>query len=86
MMRICFVCIDKRGIEKILELRKSNQQFIEEDKEAAKEKGISRAAAALESALRSARQAADSLFTESAKKKAAKLLEKAEEYKTGLNF
>ena len=66
--------IDKRGIEKILRLRKDIEQFIKEDKEEAEKEGITQEEAALQSALKSARQAAESLYTESARKKAEQLL------------
>jgi len=66
--------IDKKGIEKILRLRKDVEQFIKEDKERAEKEGITQEEAALQSALKSARQAAESLYTESARKKAEQLL------------
>lgn len=72
--------IDRKGIEKILQLRKDIEQFIKEDKETAEKEGISQAEAAFQSALNSAHQAAESLYTESAKKKAKQLLEEVKSY------
>lgn len=70
--------IDPQGIEKILASRKNVQIFQEEDKKTALEQGISQEEAAWLSALKSGREAADSLLTPAARKKAVELLGRAE--------
>jgi hypothetical protein len=70
--------IDKQGIKKILTIRASEKWAVEEDKKIAQAENISQEKAAWLSALKSAKQAADSLFTESAKNEAKELLEKAQ--------
>ena len=70
--------IDRQGIAKILIIRKNVEVFQKEDEETAKKKQIIPEEAAWTSALQSARQAADSLFTKAAKMKAKQLLQEAE--------
>ncbi len=71
--------IDQKGIEKILAIRKNVDIFKNEDEKTAKKEGISIEAAAWQSALKSGKEAADSLFTKSAKRQAETLLKSAQE-------
>ncbi len=70
--------IDKKGIEKILAIRKNVEVFRKEDEEFAVKEGISAEEAAWRSALKSGKEASVSLFTDSAKNKAKALLKNAE--------
>ncbi len=70
--------IDIRGIEKIMNIRKATEVFIREDQETAAKEGIAQEEAALKSALKSGKEAAESLFTDFAKEKARELLRESE--------
>jgi len=69
--------VDKNGINKILILRKSIDMFINEDKQEANEKNISQEKVAYLSALKSAEEAINSLYTEAARKKGDVLIKEA---------
>lgn len=69
--------IDKQGIDKILAIRENVDIFRDEDIRTAKESGITPKEAAWLSALKSGKEAANSLFTDVAKAKAEKLLDNA---------
>ena len=78
--------ISLRGIQKILTIRENTDVFQEEDEKTAAKEGITVEEARWRSALKSAYEAADSLFTESAKRKAYQFLIEAEEFaKKSLN-
>ncbi|MBP6989699.1 HD domain-containing protein [Candidatus Shapirobacteria bacterium] len=78
--------ISFHGIEKILTIRKNTDIFQEEDEKTAAKEGITIEEARWRSALKSAYEAADSLFSESAKRKANQFLTEMEEFtKKSLN-
>ena len=78
--------ISLHGIEKILTIRKNTDVFKEEDEKIAAKEGTTVEEVRWRSALKSAYEAADSLFTESAKRKANQFLTEAEEFtKKSLN-
>jgi hypothetical protein len=72
--------IDIEGIEKVVVLRSTTPEFIEEDEQAAAAEGSTPRAAAYRSAMQSVRRAADTLFSESARKIAARLVAEAERH------
>jgi hypothetical protein len=69
--------MDIEGVEKVVVLRSTTKQFIEEDEAAAASDGGTPRAAAYRSAMQSVQRAADTLFSETARKIAARLLEEA---------
>ena len=74
--------MDILGIEKVVVLRSTTPEFIEEDeRDAAREGGTPRAAA-YRSAMQSVKRAADTLFSETARNIAARLMAEAERHIT----
>jgi glycerate kinase len=74
--------IDIEGIEKVVVLRQTTTEFIEEDKRVGAAEGITPRAAAYRSAMQSVYRAVDTLFSDTAKKLAAQLVEEAERHVT----
>jgi hypothetical protein len=72
--------IDIGGIEKVVVLRGSTPEFIEEDERTAARDGGTPRAAAYKSAMQSVVRAADTLFSKTARKIAARLMEEAERH------
>ncbi len=72
--------IDVEGVRKVVVLRTNTPQFIEEDKATAAADGGSPRAAAYRSAFQSVQRAADSLYSNTAKKIADRLIEEARLY------
>lgn len=72
--------MDLQGIEKVVVLRSTTPEFVEEDEREAAEIGITRRAAAYHSALRSVRRAAESLYSMTGRRLARKLVDDAERY------
>lgn len=72
--------IDVEGVEKVVMLRRSTPEFMEEDERTAAEEGTTPVAAAYASALLSARRAAGTLFSDIARGIAQRLLREAEEH------
>lgn len=70
--------IDTEGIEKVVVLRQSTEDFIEEDERTSAEEGISTRAAAYRSAMQSVTRAAETLFSPTARELARRLVEIAE--------
>lgn len=72
--------VDIDGIEKVVVLRSTTSEFVEEDERTAEEEGITPRAAAYRSALQSCERAAATLFSETARRIASRLLEEAEHH------
>ncbi|HYZ92055.1 MAG TPA: HD domain-containing protein [Actinomycetota bacterium] len=72
--------IDIEGIEKVVVLRQTTSEFIEEDKRTSAEESITPRTAAYRSAMQSVHRAVDTLFSDTAKKLAAALVEEAERH------
>lgn len=70
--------MDVAGIEKVVVLRSTTPEFIEEDEQTAATEGGTPRAAAYRSAFRSVKRAADTLFSETARKIARRLMDEAE--------
>lgn len=69
--------IDVDGIEKVVVLRQTTKEFIEEDEQTAKTDGGTPRDAAYRSALQSVQRAADTLFSGTARKIASRLVSEA---------
>jgi hypothetical protein len=74
--------IDIEGIEKIVVLRATTSEFIAEDEKAAQAEGSTPRAAAYRSAMQSVTRAADTLFSNTARSIAARLVAEAERHVT----
>lgn len=74
--------IDIAGVEKVVVLRQTTDEFIEEDERTSSEEGITARAAAYRSALQSVQRAADTLFSETARTLAARLVTDAKRHVT----
>jgi hypothetical protein len=74
--------IDIEGIEKVVVLRRTTSDFVEEDERAGEQEGITPRAAAYRSAMRSVQRAADTLFSKTARELAARLVEEAQRHVT----
>ena len=72
--------IDIGGIEKVVMLRATTKEFIEEDVRTSAADGITARAAAYRSAMTSVYRAVDTLFSDTARKLAAKLVQEAEQH------
>jgi hypothetical protein len=72
--------IDIEGIEKVVVLRSTTPEFIEEDERTAATDGATPRAAAYRSAMQSVTRAADTLFSDTARKIAARLVAEAERH------
>jgi HD domain-containing protein len=69
--------IDVDGIEKVVVLRSTTPQFIDEDEQTATAEGGTPRAAAYRSAMQSVKRAADTLFSETARHIAGRLMDEA---------
>jgi hypothetical protein len=72
--------IDIEGIEKVVVLRSTTPEFVDEDERTAREDGGTPRAAAYKSAMQSVTRAADTLFSKTARKIAARLVAEAERH------
>ncbi len=72
--------IDIEGIEKVVVLRQTTSEFIEEDKRVGAEEGITPRAAAYRSAMQSVHRAVDTLFSDTARKLAKRLVAEADRH------
>ena len=72
--------IDIMGIEKVVVLRSTTPEFMEEDERAAAAEGGTPRAAAYRSAMTSVKRAADTLFSATARQIAARLVAEAEQH------
>lgn len=72
--------MDILGIEKVVVLRATTPEFMEEDEQTAATEGSTPRAAAYRSAMQSVKRAADTLFSATARKIAARLLAEAESH------
>jgi hypothetical protein len=72
--------IDIEGIEKVVVLRATTAEFMEEDERTAASDGGTPRAAAYRSAMQSVTRASDTLFSKTARKIAARLVEEAERH------
>jgi hypothetical protein len=70
--------MDIAGIEKVVVLRSTTAEFIEEDERTAAVEGCTPRAAAYRSAFQSVKRAADTLFSETARRIAQRLMDEAE--------
>ncbi|MGH2759828.1 MAG: HD domain-containing protein [Actinomycetota bacterium] len=74
--------IDIEGIEKVVVLRRTTDEFIAEDEQVAVREAITPRAAAYRSAMQSVHRAVDTLFSETARKLAAGLVKEAQRHVT----
>jgi hypothetical protein len=72
--------IDIEGIEKVVVLRRTTSEFVAEDERVAAEEGITPRAAAYRSAMQSVERAANTLFSNTARKLAADLVADAKRH------
>jgi putative nucleotidyltransferase with HDIG domain len=72
--------IDIEGIEKVVVLRSTTPEFMEEDERTAASEGGTPRGAAYKSAMQSVTRAADTLFSDTARKIAARLVAEAERH------
>lgn len=74
--------IDIEGIEKVVVLRRTTPEFVREDERVAAQEAITPRAAAYRSAMQSVQRAADTLFSETARRLAAELVRDAQRHVT----
>jgi hypothetical protein len=72
--------MDTDGIEKVVVLRSTTPEFIAEDEEAAASEGSTPRAAAYRSAMQSVKRAADTLFSQTARDIAGRLMDEAKSH------
>jgi HD superfamily phosphodiesterase len=72
--------MDLQGIEKVIVLRSTTPEFVEEDEQESLARGITQRAAAYNSALQSVRRAAETLNSDTGRRLASRLVEDAERY------
>jgi hypothetical protein len=74
--------IDIEGIEKVVVLRQTSDEFIAEDKQVAAQEAITPRAAAYRSAMQSVHRAVETLFSDTARKLADELVKEAQRHVT----
>lgn len=72
--------VDIEGVEKVVVLRSTTPEFIDEDERAGRAEGITPKAAAYRSALRSCERAANTMFSDTGRNIATRLMREAERH------